>query len=358
MTDQISAAGNLSIELNAERWRLIANEDGQIRPLMEAAPGQPLRYVDIFAAKRRLPPEGSLALDSIQRVVLGWSHEDESWHLGLLLGPEIAQKRGSRWCEIARWPDPDTNVFSDVAAQAGRGLARAISRPFNMIEPSPQEAAPPAAPPALRELPLRLDLWSLEGQPELQLTRSAGWVRGKLLRIVWYLLLIGVYIGLSVMTLQKIIALPKPEFLPYLGLATAVLLAILIVYTLYQLLSRPNAIVVENGGIVARRGGSERWRVNKQDIQSVYVSEIVNKKGGKRMIYHGELTLFLRDGQFQSVLRQPQSVEELDYIKKEDDTQDAVFPLTAHHAHSDLQMAGLYLAQALGVECRYDRRVK
>ena len=56
--------------------------------------GQPIKYLPVFAHKRRLPDTGRLPLDSIQRVVLGWSHEDESWHLGLLLGPELAEARG------------------------------------------------------------------------------------------------------------------------------------------------------------------------------------------------------------------------------------------------------------------------
>lgn len=355
--EQISAAGNLTIEVGADQWRLIANGNGQEKVLVEAASGQPLRYPDIFASKRRLPEQGSLPLDNIQRVVLGWSHEDESWHLGLMLGPEIALKRGSRWCEIARWPDPDTNVFSDVAMQAGRSLARTITRPFNLIEPQTQEA-PVEPAPALRDLPLQFDLWSLEKKDGLQLTRAPQWARGQVLRIVWYGLLVAVYLVLSLVTLQKVIALPKPEFLPYLGLVTAALLGFLILYTAYQLFVQPNVIVVESTGVAARRGGSERWRVDKPEIQAVYVSEVVNKKGKKRVVYHGELTLFLQDGHFRTVLEQPHTVEDEDYVKKEEVVEDAVFPLTAYHAHSDLQMAGLYIAQALGVECRYDRRVK
>src|SRR5262249_17176489 len=149
---------------------------------------------------------------------------------------------------------------------AGRSLARTITRPFNLIEP--QSQAVPAAPaPALRDLPLQFDLWSLEKKNGLQFTRAPQWARGQVLRLIWYTLLVVVYLILSLVTLQKVIALPKPEFLPYLGLVTAALLIFLILYTAYQLLVQPNEIDVENAGVTARRGGSERWRVSKPDIQ-------------------------------------------------------------------------------------------
>ncbi len=358
--EQISAAGNLTIEVSPDQWRLVANGNGKERVLIEAAAGQPLRYPEIFASKRRLPEQGSLPVDNVQRVVLGWSHEDESWHLGLLLGPEIALKRGSRWCEIARWPDPETNVFSDVALQAGRSLARTITRPFNLIEPQTKDQAPTAPPPALRSLPLNFDLWTLEKQNQniLEFILSPRWARGMILRIVWYALLIAVYLILSIVTLEQIIALPKPEFLPYLGLVTAIFLIFMILYTFFQLITKPSQIDVTGDGVIARRGNSERWNVSKKAVQAVYVSEIVNKKGTKRVVYHGEINLLLQDGGFRTILEQPHSVEDPNYEKKEDQITEAVFPLNAYNAHSDLQMAGLYVAQALGVECRYDRRVK
>src|SRR6185369_11802124 len=154
--DRISAAGNLTIEVKPESWRLIVNGNSQERVLVEVSPGEPIRYIPTFAAKRRLPDTGKLPIENIQRVVLGWSNEDESWHLGLLLTPELASARGSRWCEIALWPDPVVNVFSDISSQAGRTLARTITRPFNLIEPPVEaERAPkPVVMPSLRTVPL------------------------------------------------------------------------------------------------------------------------------------------------------------------------------------------------------------
>src|SRR5512145_1151081 len=176
--DRISAAGNLTIEVSPERWRLIANGNGQEQVLVEALPGEPLQYRPAFAQKRRLPDTGKLPGEQIQRVVLGWSQQDEAWHLGLLLGPELAELRGSRWCEMARWPDPETGVFVEIANQAGRSLASALGRPYNFITPEPktETAAAPSVP--LPVLPLELDQWTLEKADHLQLRRSSRWVRG------------------------------------------------------------------------------------------------------------------------------------------------------------------------------------
>jgi hypothetical protein len=359
--DRISAAGNLTIEARPEHWRLIVNGNSQERVLLEAVPGQPLRYIPTFAAKRRLPDTGTLSIDNIQRVVLGWSNDDESWHLGLLLSPELANVRGSRWCEIARWPDPDVNVFSDMAAQAGRSLARTITRPFNLIEPGPQPKAP-AAPvmPPLRELPLRFDGWTLAKQGEdLALVRAPQWSRSRVMRIVWYTVLTLVYIVLSLTTLTGTIALPKPEFLPYLGLAVAVLLVGMIIYLIYQLLTQPNRIVVEAGtrSLVGKRGNSERWRLDNVALESIYVTQVVNRKGKKPSVYHGELNVHLQDGSFFLLLNQPQSFDDLLSPEAADD-QEQVVTLTPLNAYTDLQMAGLWIAQKLTIPCWYDRRVK
>lgn len=365
--DRISAAGNLTIELDSDRWRLMVNGNMEERTLLEAVPNQPLRYMELFGSKRRLPSDGALPTHTVQRVVLGWSQEDESWHLGLLLGPEIAQTRGSRWCELARWPDTDTTVFGEVAARAGRGLARTIGCPFNLIEPEIHAAEVPVPPRPLRELPLNLDLWTLDRHSALEFTLSPRWARSRIMRIVWYVALLVVYIVLSVVTLQGTIALPKPEFLPYLGLAVAVLLVGLIGYIVYQLLTTANRVIIDEAAGVVRglRGETERWVQLKSDIQAIYVSEVVNPRLRKkrdsslqtRTVFHSALNLYLRDGEFFTFLEQPQPYDD-EQSPPEVEAEEAVLPLTSNNAYTDMQMAGLYVAQALGVECRYDRRLK
>jgi hypothetical protein len=359
--DRISAAGNLSIEVKPESWRLIVNGDTQERVLVEAAPGQPLRYIPTFAAKRRLPNTGILPVESIQRVVLGWSNDDEAWHLGLLLSPELANLRGSRWCEIARWPDPDFNVFGELASQAGRSLARTITRPFNLIEPQPgaKAEAEPVMPP-LRALPLEFDQWTLEKTGDsLRFLRAPQWSRSRVLRVIWYALLAVVYVVLSLTTLSQIIALPRPEFLPYLGLAVAALLGLMILYLFYQLFTVPDRVTVDGStqSIYASRGNRERWRLENVAVESIYVSQVVNRRGKKRVVHHGELNVRLQDGSFFELLSQPQSYDDL-LTPVDADEDEAVVSLNTLNAYTDLQMAAIWVAQTLRVPCWYDRRTK
>ncbi len=358
--DRISAAGNLIIEMSVDRWSLLANSGGQERLLVEASVGQPMHYNELFASKRKLPSDGTLPPDSIQCVVLGYSYDDDSWHLGLLFAGDLVMQRGSRWCEMASWPDPDPTVFREPATHAGHALARAVGSPFNLIEPEPPAAEPPdlPPPPPLRDLPLSFEEWTLaqdEGS-ELRFTRASSWMYGKQVRIAWYTLLIVAYVGMAVLSLQGTLAMTKPDFLPLVGFGVAVLLLVMIVMLIGQLLRAHRVIAVDAAGVAALRGASERWRVEQREIEALYVSEVVNRKGKKRTVYHSELNLYMKDGTFRLLLNQPHPVE----LKQppEADVQDGVVPLTAYIAQSDLQMAALHIAKVLDVEVRYDRRLK
>ncbi|MCA0456289.1 MAG: hypothetical protein LCI00_20080 [Chloroflexi bacterium] len=357
--DRISAAGNLTIEHDIDHWRLISSINGQERTLIEAEKGQPVHYIEIFGSKRRLPKGGNLSLDDIQRVVLGWSPEDESWHLGLLLEPELSEQRGSRWVELARWPDAETTVFGEIAADAGRSLGRTLVRPFNLIEPDKSTASKPvlAPPPPLRSLPLEFDQWSMVRNSALQLVRSSQWMRQRVVRLMWYGLLVVAYFVLSIVTLQGGIALPNPEFLPYLGIAVGVLLLGMMLYTLYEIINKPNRIVVTNEGVAWMRGNRQGTLIQTEQIDSIFVSEVVQIKGKKQNVFHGELNLRLMDGSFKTILQQPHQVEE-ELPSAPETLVEEVVPLTLYNAYTDLQMAGLHMAQTLGVECQYDCRTK
>jgi hypothetical protein len=178
-------------------------------------------------------------------------------------------------------------------------------------------------------------------------------------RAVWYALLAVVYVVLSVTTLRGIIAMPKPEFLPYLGLAVAVLLGLMILYLFYQLFTYPDRIIVDGSSqnVIARRGDRERWRLENVAVESVYISQVVNRKGKKPVVHHGELNIRLQDGSFFPILSQSQPFDDLLTPADADDT-DGVVSLTARSAYTDLQMAALWVAQTLRVPCWYDRRVK
>ncbi len=355
---RISAAGNLTIDMQPNRWRLRVNGNAEELLLLEANTGQPLRFVPRFGSKRRLPDSGSLPVAYIQRVVLGWSNEDEAWHLGLVLEPTLAQARGSRWCEIAHWPDPETTVFADDANRAGQSLALMIARPYNLIPPRAVQLTPP---PPLPELPLAFDLWTLKRADanRIEFRRAASWARSQLIRVLWYTFWVVVYIVLAATTLLNGIALPSPEFLPYLGLVAALVLVGMIGYLLGQLILAPNRIVVDagSGNVVALRGSRPRWRINREQVHSVYVSHVVSKKGKRRRIHHGELNLFLNEGDFRFIVEQDQPhANEVPVEMLDVDTTDAVVPLRQSEARSDLQAAALYIAQALNVPCMYDQR--
>ena len=269
--------------------------------------------------------------------------------------------RGSRWCEIARWPDPDVHVFSNLASQAGRALARSLTLPFNLIEPQ-QEVKPAPEPvmPPLRELPFHFENWSLEKTGDsLQFVREPQWARARWFRILWYAILTAVYVTLSLTTLSGVIALPKPEFLPYLGLVVAALLVGMIIYLFYQLWTQPDHIVIDGNtrSIYAKRGNNTRWRLENVGIDSVYVSQVMNLKSKKHVVYHGEINARLQDGSFFGLLLESQPIDDLRTPLNEEDTE-AVVTLTTLNGYTDLQMAGLWLAEVLRVPCWYDRRKK
>ena len=131
---EISAADNILIEIEPNRWQLFSNMETGKALILDAVGGAPLSFEPTFAKARRLPVDGRLPLNAVQRVVLGWSHKDESWHLGLVLEGTLAEQRGSRWCELARWPDPDQNVFIDLATEAGQALGELIDRSFHFYK--------------------------------------------------------------------------------------------------------------------------------------------------------------------------------------------------------------------------------
>ncbi len=121
------------ITVEAGLWQLHSRRLDQ-RPLITAANATAFTYLPLFAEARHLPAGGSMSYLAVQEVVVGWSHADKAWHLGLLLGPDVAEARGGRWCELASWPDEYALRAADQAEQAGKTLAAVIQRPFRFVE--------------------------------------------------------------------------------------------------------------------------------------------------------------------------------------------------------------------------------
>lgn len=365
---RIAALDNLTIEIQPDYWRLSLNGDGQDRVLVEAAPGRSLRYINGFAERRKLPL-GSLSPDLIRQVVLGWSESDQSWHLGLVFVPDFAAQRGSRWCEIARWYDPDLTRYQDSAEQAGQALAEALVRPYRFFPPVV------AVTPVVRELPalpLQFGLWRLTRETDhLVFALSNRWLIGKVWRVVWYGVWAAIYLVLSVATLTVKLALPNsgamlpnPHILPYLGLVVALILAGIVVRNIWDMLVHPIRIVVDAAArtITAQSALRSLWTKDAADFRSVYVSQVVSvsPRQRKRTVHHGELNLHIDDRHFFNVLVQDREEERIDQgMSKEKAAHDDVTILTVDGVDTDLQAAALYVADALGqLPCYYDQRVQ
>jgi len=363
---QIAAANNRAIEIETSRWIL---RDATDPDTLAVAQADGLTYESDFGRVRRLPPEG-LAREDIAQIVLGYQASDETWRLGLILAPELASQRGSRWCELVHWPDPDRNVFIDLAHQAGRGLAHVLDVPFYSVPPQPRKPLTP--PPPLPELPLQFGLWSMQREgKQLVLARSRRWSLNKTGRILWLTFWLIVYIAVSIATLTSDLALPNagtllpnPQWLPYLGLATAIVLVGIIGYHIVRLTASYNRIVIDPqaGTISAWRGQRQYWQRQRDDVQSVYISEIVKRRKADPAAEHGEINLHLGGGKFQFVVQQAEAEANNNArlpINKEDRRKSNVQPLTRETVSTDLQAAALHIAAALGdLPTWYDMRVK
>jgi hypothetical protein len=381
--ERISAASNVVIEVQPDSWRLLVNGGGSERVLVEAQRGAPLRYGASFGSRRRLPLDGVLPREIIQRVVLGWSENDNAWHLGLVLRGELVAERGSRWCGLAHWHDPLANQYHDIATEAGKSLAAHIDCPFTIIPPhgeastrdeepelitSTRIAVPNLEPTpdviAQPDLPLKFDLWTLRSSPQgLELALAPSWGRSKLMRVGWNILWLGVFIVLTISTLTSGIALPRPEILVWLGVASIILLVLLILYNLYETLTHINRIVFSSEGARWMRGKRVRRFIPIESIGEVYASHVVAKVGkrGKsaqeRAVAYGEITLYLNDGDFENVLTQHQTDETIP-VTDDPLNEESVVTLSEYNARTRLQSAALMIARTLGVPAEYDKRLK
>lgn len=436
--ERIAAASNLIIEVEPQRWRLLSNGGGEERVLVEAAPGEPLRYGESFGSRRQLPASGMLTREDIQRVVLGWSSKDNAWHLGLVLGGALVTERGSRWCGLVHWNDPNLDQYEKIATQAGQLLAEQVNRPFSVIppnasegtahtaadtgmqptpptaqtrqpyvEPASSETIPAAAPPVRSyemptaasysgaqsyeapaaqapvyappaddsqpipqpipqpALPLKFELWTLkQADPmRVELVLAKSWTRGRLMRILGNVVWLVIFILLTVTTLTAGIALPRPEILVYLGIAAIILLTVNILYNLLKTFTTANRIIFEPEGVRWQRGKRIKKAIPADQIAEVYVSHVLSKVGkrGKaaleRALHHGEINLYLLDGEFESVLVQTQT-DEMIPVTDDPINEESVEPLTVYNARTRLQAAALKMAQVLNLPAEYDKRMR
>ncbi len=396
---RIAVSSNSLVDYGPDQWRLIQVDDPAAPKLvLEAKAGAPLRFSGYFAVSRDLPEAGEILKADLGQVLLGWSSESSSWQLGITLSPEISLARSSRWFEALRFTDPDPEVFEERATQLGQALARVLDLPFASAAAAGLDEAQEPAPSPLVDLPLELGMWRLQplsskggNDGELELARDRRWLRGKLRQIAWYGLWTAVYLWVSIATLTSELGLPNAgtaisfpsqipgvgqvleslnvapgaAWLPYLGLAVAVLLALLILRQVWIILREPDAIIINpwEKTIIAWRGGLQLWRVNAGAVQSIYASEVVKKRGRRHTVFHGEINLHLLDGGFMPVLIDADKITDgflpgLD-PQEQKNRSDGVNPLEPDEVETALQAAAMHIALCLGdLPVWHDRRLR
>ncbi len=327
-TETIRAAHNLAIEHDAHRWRLYngarqpGQPDSQIA-LLDARREQ-IDCAPAFAKARQLP---HTVLDpaNIARVIVGWAPESRNWHLGLLLAAQPESDYKPRWCGLASWPAGPADAHQQAATSAGKSLARVINRPFHMIpaetapplaegdtEPveitRPVEAPPPQAQPAatpvpdvervpVKAPPFTFERWTMQRIPSgLVWRRRARWVWGTLGRLAGYGVLVALYLLLSIGVQTSGLAAVEPAWLPWLGVAIAVLLAGLAVRQFWLLWTATDTIIDTAKGVVrARRRftGRTRWQLTFDNVAYALLSQTPARPRGLKR--HGEYTPVVQD---------------------------------------------------------------
>ncbi|HRL10837.1 MAG TPA: hypothetical protein PKX07_03095, partial [Aggregatilineales bacterium] len=91
---RLPAEKDLIIEYDTFSWRLQRTVNGLDAPLVSAEAASSLRLDPTFATRRGLPVE--LTAADLVEIVVGWSEPDTSWHMGLILAPELAAQRANR----------------------------------------------------------------------------------------------------------------------------------------------------------------------------------------------------------------------------------------------------------------------
>jgi hypothetical protein len=360
---RIFATDHRLIEISPAGWRLVsANGAAENAILVEAAPGAALRYAAAFRSRQRLPESG-LQPAEIERVVLGWSASDQTWHLGLILQPALAEARGSRWCGLARWVDPNAEIHRAEAVEAGRALAQMLARPLAIVPPRTGEAEATASEtplPPLPALPYTLDDWVITAPADhsLRFELRSTWARSRTIRAALYGLWALGFVVLSVTSFTSGIMLPTPPFLPWLGLACALWLLVLAARALMLMRRRPRWVEIDGAARVVRSAGGQ---IPVHQIDSVYATQtlkIRRRNAPVEQIRYGEVNLLLHDGSFSPVVAQLHFDLKQPLQAGEPLPGDAMLRLTEYTVRTTLQAAAVRVARLLGVPAWDDRRME
>ncbi len=301
------AANNLTIHIDDDVWRLFNGRSDDSPPLVEAK-GDGLSYGPAFATARRLSPDGHLSPDHIAMVVVGWAVEDSSWHLGLMVTPDIAQTRGGRWCGLARWDDHD----GSDAERAGTALATALNKPFRYVPPvshpqpvteeavaeedaedtatsveqhvieTPTAPPEPELPPVLpMSLPISIGEWVLEEHPQgLLWTHPKAW---RTRTLIYGLLSLGLALIFALLSLGaklSIYAPVQPDWLPLIGLGIAIVMLGAAIWQLLTLARAASVLVDNRQRLIRVMRGKRRIVVQSpyEGIEYLLISHVLSRR--------------------------------------------------------------------------------
>lgn len=295
----ILAANDLQIVHENGHWNLLNGRNGSA--VVEASPGG-LAYSPDFANARRLSADGMLQPEDVQMVVVGWAVEDQSWHLGILLGNELSQSRGSRWCGLARWRDHQ----SADAELAGHALANTLDKPFRLVakpdeepeaitedESYPEEtgATEPllttdgelseVVEPDLMALPITIGDWVFtEMLGGVECEHTPNWRREVILRGIVFSVITPFFGLLSLGALITPYANVQPEFLPYVGIILTFIMGISALGQFMTLFRAPKTMVDRRVGLLRQVLRSKRTAIQApfESLEYVLVSHVIGRK--------------------------------------------------------------------------------
>lgn len=301
----IRASNNLTIELSPTTWRLMNGSQSsgfsETRPMLVEAREDGVYFSGDFCKARRLPGDGPLAPADIMRVVVGWAPETQNWHLGLLVAAPPGSGEKMRWCGLASWPSGPVDDYLHDAQTAGRALADIIARPFHVVpppagpelalpaEPTPETqpieitapmtpVAPPAPDIALQAPPFEFEDWTLIATPTgLVWQRRGRWVMAMAFRVAALVALALLFLILSIGARVSGLASVSPDWLPWVGLGVAVILAINVVRTCGALLGLTNIIIDAPRREIRCQGRFStrvKWSVAFDSVDYVLVSQM------------------------------------------------------------------------------------
>lgn len=322
----IPAANDLSIEFDAESWRLVSHELATETRLVEAT-SEGLVAHPVFRAARALSG-ATIAPAQVVRVMLGWAPESAAWRLGILLNDgsnNLMDTTQMQWCELASWPGEPAEQDPQNLRYAGQALARLLNRPFQLVPPNTvsrvpaldqssegidiqdipddyQEQTPERVQVTngqsavnmrhlvpeveLANLPIQVSDWRLMPTATgVEWERLRQWWVYNSLRIGLVFALSVLFLVLSIGSLTRGIAAVEPTWLPNLGVAIGLILILSLLQSVWQIVNARRVAVDGFRREIYERGALVpfvNWRVPFERVSYVLITQTPPRPMGRR----------------------------------------------------------------------------